>query len=64
MKEIEYQNWQIQVLNELYRTTKLGGSFFYNHRVRYENGGIIHPLEWLTKTKWKIRQKKSFEIEI
>lgn len=57
MKETEYQSWQIKVLNELYRTTKCGGSFFYNHRVRYENGGIIHPLEWLNKTDWKVRQE-------
>ncbi|MEM4067418.1 MAG: site-specific DNA-methyltransferase [Candidatus Micrarchaeaceae archaeon] len=57
MKEEDYQNWQIDVLNELYRVIKEGGSFFYNHKVRYENGKMIHPLEWLTKTKWNIWQE-------
>ncbi|WP_342262592.1 MULTISPECIES: site-specific DNA-methyltransferase [unclassified Spiroplasma] len=57
MNEEEYQLWQLNVLNELFRVIKPGGSFFYNHRVRYENGGMIHPLEWLSKTKWKLRQE-------
>ncbi len=57
MPEEDYQQWQIEVLNELYRITKVGGSFFYNHKVRYENGKMIHPIEWLTKTKWNIWQE-------
>ncbi len=57
MDEEEYQRWQIQVLNELYRITKDGGSFFYNHKVRYENGKMIHPVFWLSKTKWNIWQE-------
>ncbi len=57
MKEEDYQRWQIDVLDELYRMIKEGGSFFYNHKVRYEKGKMIHPLEWLTKTKWNIWQE-------
>ena len=57
MPEEEYQFWQIEVLNELYRVIKDGGSFFYNHKVRYENGKMIHPIEWLIKTKWNIWQE-------
>ncbi|MCS7278370.1 MAG: DNA methyltransferase [Aquificaceae bacterium] len=45
MEEEDYQKWQVDVLDELYRVIKEGGSFFYNHRVRYENGRMIHPLE-------------------
>lgn len=52
-----YQEWQIEVLNELYRIIKDDGYFFYNHKVRYENGKIIHPIEWLSKTKWNIWQE-------
>lgn len=54
MPEEEYQSWQVEVLNELYRVIKEGGSFFYNHKVRYEDGKMIHPLQWLIKTKWNI----------
>lgn len=57
MSEKEYQNWQINILNELYRVIKPGCSFFYNHKIRYLNGSMIHPLSWLAKTKWRLRQE-------
>jgi modification methylase len=57
MPDEDYQNWQVEVLNELYRVTKEGGSFFYNHKVRYEDGKMIHPLQWLLRTKWNIWQE-------
>jgi len=55
--ELFYQNNQIAVLNELFRITKEGGSFFYNHKTRWEKGEMSHPIEWLKKTKWTIRQE-------
>ena len=55
--ESDYQQEQIEVLNELYRVIKPGGSFFYNHKTRWEKGKMIHPMEWLLKTKWNIRQE-------
>ncbi|MCC7430985.1 site-specific DNA-methyltransferase [bacterium] len=55
--EQDYQNEQIKILNEVFRVTKDGGSFFYNHKIRWEKGVIIHPLEWISKTDWTIRQE-------
>jgi site-specific DNA-methyltransferase (adenine-specific) len=55
--EREYQENQLQVLNELHRVTKPGGSFFYNHKVRWERGRLIHPLEWVSRTNWVLRQE-------
>ena len=52
-----YQKEQIEVLNEIYRVTKKGGSFFYNHKIRWKNGQLLHPYEWIHKTKWLIRQE-------
>jgi modification methylase len=52
-----YQQNQVDVLNELYRVIKNGGSFFYNHKIRWEKGEMIHPMDWLRKTKWLIRQE-------
>ena len=49
--ELTYQENQIAVLDELFRITKPGGSFFYNHKTRWEKGEMIHPMEWLKKTK-------------
>lgn len=57
LSEQEYQQNQIDVLNELFRITKDGGSFFYNHKVRWDKGRMIHPMEWLSKTNWTIRQE-------
>lgn len=57
LPEGDYQKIQIKVLNELYRVIKPGGSFFYNHKVRWERGQMIHPMDWLRKTKWVIRQE-------
>lgn len=54
-----YQAEQIDVLNELYRVTKPGGHVFYNHKLRWLEGVMIHPLEWILGSKWisKIRQE-------
>lgn len=57
LDELEYQDNQIDVLNELYRVIKEGGSFFYNHKIRWEKGEMIHPYSWLSKTNWVIRQE-------
>lgn len=55
--EEEYEEEQINVLDEVFRVTKEGGSFFYNHKTRWDKGMMIHPIEWLLKTKWSIRQE-------
>ena len=52
-----YQEQQIKVLDEIYRVTKQGGSFFYNHKTRWVRGQMLHPMEWLLKTKWTVRQE-------
>lgn len=55
--EKQYQQNQIEVLNELYRIIKPGGSFFYNHKTRWDRGEMFHPIMWLRKTSWTIRQE-------
>lgn len=57
LPEMEYQRQQIEVLDELYRTIKPGGSFFYNHKIRWERGVLLHPVMWLMQTKWIMRQE-------
>ena len=57
LDEKAYQENQIVVLNELYRITKEGGSFFYNHKIRWEKGKLLHPLQWISQTKWNLRQE-------
>ncbi|MDR0486320.1 MAG: site-specific DNA-methyltransferase [Elusimicrobiota bacterium] len=55
--ENKYQTEQIEVLDELYRVIKPGGCFFYNHKIRWERGILLHPLSWVSKTKWNLRQE-------
>ena len=57
MSEADYQAEQIAVLNDLHRIIKPGGSFFYNHKIRWERGEFLHPLAWLGQSKWHIRQE-------
>ncbi|MBI4216021.1 MAG: site-specific DNA-methyltransferase [Chloroflexi bacterium] len=55
--EKAYQEEQIEVLNEVFRTTRPGGSFFYNHKIRWDRGVLLHPYEWVAKTRWVLRQE-------
>ena len=57
LPEDVYQEKQIEMLNELYRVTKEGGSVMYNHKNRIRKGLQISPYEWLFKTKWTIKQE-------
>jgi site-specific DNA-methyltransferase (adenine-specific) len=57
LPEDEYQAKQTQVLTELYRITKPSGSVFYNHKLRWEDGTLIHPLNWISPTPWTVKQE-------
>ena len=57
LPEDQYQEEQIEILNELYRVIKPGGSFFYNHKIRWEEGKMIHPMEWVIKSDWTLKQE-------
>ena len=57
MNEDEYEKWQLDILNELFRVLKEDGSLFYNHKNRIHKGEIISPYQWLLKSPFKIRQE-------
>lgn len=56
LTEEDYQNWQIDVLNECYRVLKDDGVMFYNHKNRIVKGSVISPFEWIHKTSFNISQ--------
>lgn len=62
MNEEDYQIWQIEVLNECFRVLKPNGSMFYNHKVRIKNGIAIHPIEWLKKSKFILKQEITWDM--
>lgn len=57
LPESQYQAEQVAVLNQIYRLTVPGGSFFYNHKLRWERGQLYHPMDWLRQTEWTLRQE-------
>lgn len=59
MPEDEYEDWQVEVLDECYRVLKDKGSMFYNHKNRIVNGKgyIISPFKWLYRSKFLVRQE-------
>ena len=57
MKESDYQQWQLLILKECFRLLKDTGSLFYNHKVRINKGKATHPLEWLLKSQFILKQE-------
>ena len=57
LPEDEYQEWQIDILREMYRVLKDTGSLIYNHKNRIKKGLQITPYEWLLKTDFIIKQE-------
>lgn len=62
MVESDYQNWQIDIFSEMYRVLKDTGSLFYNHKVRIKKGKAIHPLEWIFKTDFVLKQEITWDM--
>ena len=56
MPEEDYEKWQIEILNEIQRVLKPGGSFFYNHKNRRYNKTEYSPYEWISKSNINLYQ--------
>ena len=56
LNEEEYQQWQVEVLRECYRTLKDDGVMFYNHKNRIVKGKVISPLKWIEQTDFNVSQ--------
>ena len=61
MPENQYQEWQINILNECYRVLKQDGSIMYNHKNRIKEGEQITPYKWILKTKFIVKQEIIWE---
>ena len=57
MKEDDYEQWQIEILDECFRILKDDGSVFYNHKNRLYGGEVYSPYKWLYKTKLMVHQE-------
>lgn len=57
LPEEEYQNQQIEFLNCCYDKLNDNGSMFYNHKPRIKNGICTHPLSWILKSNFILKQE-------
>jgi len=57
MLEEDYQRWQIEILNEMYRVIKPTGSIFYNHKPRFWKRKGHHPWDFIGKSKCQFYQE-------
>lgn len=57
MPESDYQNWQLDFLNQCHRVLKDDGSMMYNHKNRIKNGIQITPYNWILKSNFLVKQE-------
>ncbi len=57
MDEEQYQQQQIEIAELLATATTPDGSLFYNHKCRWRNGAILHPVIWMQPPSWQLREE-------
>ncbi len=57
MREEDYQQWQVDILNECYRVIKPGGSVFYNHKNRRFKCQLYSPMEFIDRCDLVLHQQ-------
>lgn len=58
MDEMDYQDWQCEVALLLSQCAVPGASFFYNHKLRYRDGVLLHPLNLVQEfMDWNVKQE-------
>lgn len=55
--EDEYQQQQNEVGAMLARASKPGASLYYNHKCRWRDGVILHPVLWFRPDGWNLRSE-------
>jgi site-specific DNA-methyltransferase (adenine-specific) len=57
LPEVEYQEQQLQFLNNCFDILKETGSLIYNHKNRIRKGKQLSPYEWIFKSKFIVKQE-------
>ena len=58
LSEDEYAEWQGEVADALASVVRPGGSFFYNHKIRYRDSRPLHPIDLVRSWDgWYLRQE-------
>jgi len=58
MGEEDYRSWLGSVASGMLRVLRPGGSLFFNHKIRYRDKQMIHPLDYVRDWPgWTLRQE-------
>ena len=57
MDETEYQDWQVRVLNAIHAASTNDASCFYNHKCRWRDKVLLHPIDTVRRSSWQLRQE-------
>lgn len=58
MPENEYRTWLAEVAASLAEAARPGASFFFNHKLRWRDGEIFHPIEYVRDwPDWQLIQE-------
>ena len=57
LPETQYQQQQIDIINECHRILRPTGSLFYQHKIRRWGAHSSHPMEWISRTRAKFYQE-------
>ena len=57
MPEDQYQLNQIAIVEMICDVTVPGGGLFYNHKCRWRDGTILHPVLWMQPKGWVLREE-------
>ena len=55
--ECEYQSEQVAIVEAIGAVTVPGGTLFYNHKCRWRDGVILHPVLWMRPSGWILREE-------
>lgn len=64
LPEDEYQQWQVNILNECHRVIKPTGSVFYNHKIRKWKMESHHPFTFIQRSQLKFYQEIVWDRQI
>tara|TARA_R110002167_G_C12488069_1_gene635172 strand:- start:49 stop:744 length:696 start_codon:yes stop_codon:yes gene_type:complete len=61
MSDVDYFNWQVEVLDECSRILKDTGTIVYNHKDAIFNYEVLSPITWIAKSKCIYRQRVTWD---
>lgn len=56
LSEEDYRDWMIDILNEMMRIIKPGGSIFFNHKPRRHKNKVYLPTDFISKSNLDLYQ--------